>query len=123
VRDLLAPRNEFVGIALFASHDSRINRNFVSRNGDAGIVVSGSDRNRIAKNSVSDQPFSGRGQHRPQLGDDGIDVESPATTLARNLALHNGDFGIEAVTGVTERGRNKASGNGNPAQCTNIACK
>jgi hypothetical protein len=55
--------------------------------------------------------------------DDGIDVDSPATTLTRNLALHNGDLGIEAVAGVTDGGGNKARGNGNPAQCTNIACK
>ena len=54
--------------------------------------------------------------------DDGIDVDSPATTVVGNLALHNADLGIEAVLGVTHGGDNKASGNGNPAQCTNIAC-
>lgn len=55
--------------------------------------------------------------------DDGIDVESPATTLIDNLAMHNGDLGIEAVLGVTASGGNKAHGNGNPAECTNIACR
>jgi hypothetical protein len=30
---------------------------------------------------------------------------------------------IEAVASVTDGGRIKASGNGNPAQCTNIAWK
>jgi parallel beta-helix repeat protein len=54
--------------------------------------------------------------------DDGIDVESPATTLTRNLAVHNGDLGIEAVAGVIDGGGNHAAGNGNPAQCTNVAC-
>jgi large repetitive protein len=54
--------------------------------------------------------------------DDGIDVDSRSTTLTGNIALHNGDLGIEAVTGVTDGGGNKARGNGNPAQCTNIAC-
>ncbi len=54
--------------------------------------------------------------------DDGIDVDSPATTLTRNLALHNGDLGIEAVAGVLDGGGNRAAGNGNPAQCTNVAC-
>jgi nitrous oxidase accessory protein NosD len=54
--------------------------------------------------------------------DDGIDVDSPLTTLTGNLALHNGDLGIEAVFGVTDGGANKAHGNGNPAQCTNVAC-
>jgi parallel beta-helix repeat protein len=55
-------------------------------------------------------------------GDDGIDVDSAATTLARNLAAHNGDLGIETVAGVTDGGGNRAFGNGNPAQCTNVAC-
>ena len=55
--------------------------------------------------------------------DDGIDVDSAATTLTGNLARRNGDLGIEAVAGVTDGGRNKARGNGNPAQCANIACR
>jgi parallel beta-helix repeat protein len=54
--------------------------------------------------------------------DDGIDVDNPSTTLTGNLALHNGDLGIEAVVGVTDGGRNHAAGNGNPAQCINITC-
>ncbi len=54
--------------------------------------------------------------------DDGIDVESASTTLTRNLALNNGDLGIEAVPGVTDGGGNRAAGNGNPAQCTNVGC-
>jgi parallel beta-helix repeat protein len=56
-------------------------------------------------------------------GDDGIDVEASATTLARNTAKRNGDFGIEAVPGVIDGGGNRAFGNGNPAQCLNVACK
>jgi len=54
--------------------------------------------------------------------DDGIDVESAATTLTRNVATHNGDLGIEAIAGVIDGGHNHARGNGNPAECTNIAC-
>jgi large repetitive protein len=56
-------------------------------------------------------------------GDDGIDVDNPKTTLTRDVALHNGDLGIEAVPGVTDGGGNKAHANGNRAQCTNVACK
>jgi parallel beta-helix repeat protein len=56
-------------------------------------------------------------------GDDGIDVDNAGTTLTRNLLLRNGDLGIEAVPGVTDGGRNKAQGNGNPAQCLNVACR
>jgi hypothetical protein len=55
-------------------------------------------------------------------GDDGIDVESPATTITANLANDNTDLGIEAVPGVTDGGGNRASGNGNPAQCVGVAC-
>jgi parallel beta-helix repeat protein len=57
-----------------------------------------------------------------EAADDGIDVDSPTTTLTSNLGLRNGDLGIEAVPGVTDGGGNKARGNGNPAQCTNIDC-
>ena len=56
-------------------------------------------------------------------GDDGIDVDAAGTTVTRNTANHNQDLGIEAVFGVIDGGGNKASGNGNPAQCTNISCK
>jgi Periplasmic copper-binding protein (NosD) len=55
-------------------------------------------------------------------GDDGIDVDAPATTLTRNTANHNHDLGIEAVPGVIDGGGNHAAGNGNPAQCINIDC-
>jgi hypothetical protein len=55
-------------------------------------------------------------------GDDGIDVQNAATTLTRNLAVRSGDLGIEAVAGVTDGGGNRAFGNGNAAQCTNIVC-
>jgi parallel beta-helix repeat protein len=62
------------------------------------------------------------GNHALGSDDDGIDVDSPDTTLVGNHAVHNGDLGIEAVFGVTDGGRNKAHGNGNPAQCTNVDC-
>jgi parallel beta-helix repeat protein len=55
-------------------------------------------------------------------GDDGIDVDSAATTLKGNLAFRNGDLGIEAVAGVTDGGGNQAAANGNPTQCTNVVC-
>jgi hypothetical protein len=53
---------------------------------------------------------------------DGIEVANAATTIARNTANENGDLGIEAVAGVTDGGGNRASGNGNAAQCTNVVC-
>ena len=56
-------------------------------------------------------------------GDDGIDVRAPGTTVTRNTANANHDLGIAAVPGVIDGGGNRAAGNGNPAQCTNIACR
>ena len=56
-------------------------------------------------------------------GDDGIDVDSVATTLTRNRAYRNHDLGIEAVPGVTDGGGDVAAGNGNPLQCTNVFCR
>jgi hypothetical protein len=63
--------------------------------------------------------------HNTAIGaeDDGIDVNSVATTLTRNRAYRNHDLGIEAVHGVTDGGGNKAAGNGNPLQCTNVLCR
>lgn len=55
--------------------------------------------------------------------DDGIDVDNAATTLRRNLADRNGDLGIEAVTGVTDGGHNRAHQNGNTVQCVNVSCR
>ena len=37
------------------------------------------------------------------------------------MANDNGDLGIEAVSGVTDGGGNRARGNGNPAQC--VGCE
>jgi large repetitive protein len=56
-------------------------------------------------------------------GDDGIDVDAPGTTVTGNTANRNDDLGIEAVPGVIDGGGNKASGNGNPAQCLNVHCR
>jgi parallel beta-helix repeat protein len=56
-------------------------------------------------------------------GDDGIDVDSVATTLTRNRAFRNDGLGIEAEHGVTDGGGNRAAGNGNPQQCTNVLCR
>jgi large repetitive protein len=54
--------------------------------------------------------------------DDGIDVDAPGTIIRANIATNNGDLGIEAVAGVIDGGGNRASGNGNLLQCTNVAC-
>ena len=58
-----------------------------------------------------------------RAGDDGIHVESPSTTVTRNIAVRNTDLGIDAVPGVTDGGGNRAVANGNPLECVNIGCQ
>jgi large repetitive protein len=55
-------------------------------------------------------------------GDDGFDICRPAATLTANTANDNFDLGIEAVPGVVDGSGNRAGGNGNPLQCTNVFC-
>jgi parallel beta-helix repeat protein len=55
-------------------------------------------------------------------GDDGFDLRRAAATLTSNTANDNHDLGIEAMPGVIDGGGNKASGNGNPLQCTTVFC-
>lgn len=55
--------------------------------------------------------------------DDGMDIDIPGVAVAKNRALRNRDLGIEAVPGTIDGGGNKAKDNGDPAQCTNVACK
>jgi hypothetical protein len=57
-----------------------------------------------------------------RAGDDGFDVEGRSTKLTRNRARRNGDLGIEAVRGVIDGGGNIARHNGDPRQCTHVAC-
>jgi parallel beta-helix repeat protein len=93
------------------SNDNVISKNrLVATDGDGVLVDAGQSGNVIKGNRVSENT------------DDGIDVESSATTLTANTANDNHDLGIEAVPGVTDGGGNKASGNGNPLQCTNVFC-
>jgi hypothetical protein len=56
-------------------------------------------------------------------GDDGIDVDEVGTEVTANWARMNGDWGIEAVPGVIDGGRNFAWGNGQPEQCLNVRCR
>jgi hypothetical protein len=70
-------------------------------------------------------PISGlllRGNTALRSDDDGFDVRSSGTTLTSNHAFRNADFGIDAVTGITDGGGNVAHANGNAVQCANVTC-
>jgi parallel beta-helix repeat protein len=132
------------GIALLTSH-----RNLLEENQSApsdsdgnqcfGIYVADSNRNVVRNNVAANNDIDGIfvpagnrdtlivGNRAVFNGDDGIDVNSSATTITRNTANENGvfppsGFGIEAVPGVTDGGGNRAKNNGDPRQCVNVDC-
>ena len=93
------------------AEDVIIARNLVnSRFDDAILITHGSSGTVVRENTAFGS------------GDDGIEVTVPSATLIANTAVRNHDYGIEAVAGVTDGGRNHAFANGNPLQCLNIAC-
>ena len=137
--------NGITGISVFSGDDNVIAQNSVAGNGDgseAGLEISAdpetpgdaSERNVVSKNTVTGSRGDGilvsadqlrtviDGNRVRESTDDGIDVESAATTLRNNTANRNHDLGIEAAPGVTDGGGNTAGGNGNPLQCINVAC-
>jgi parallel beta-helix repeat protein len=131
------------GIGSTGGTGNLIARNFVARASRAGIWIADFEQEGglpeigtvVERNLVVDSEIDGvlvestvtdtllERNIAIGAGDDGIDVDTAATTLTGNLSLQNGDLGIEAVPGVIDGGGNKAHGNGNPAQCLNLACQ
>ena len=105
------------GIRLGLAHppiggaDNVLRRNLVRGAGRDGFYVAEKDGHSLLKRNTA---IGARG--------DGFDVNSRSTTLTRNRAARNGGLGIDAVVGVIDTGGNRAHGNGNPAQCMNVAC-
>ena len=95
-----------------------IRRNVVRNVSPAGISVDPPppDRTPIRRTQISRNLVVGSGRA-------GIIVGSRSTTIANNRALRNGGLGIRAVEGVIDGGGNRASGNGDPRQCLNVACR
>jgi parallel beta-helix repeat protein len=91
-----------------------VRRNRISDAGEDGLAVR-SVRKTLKRTQV-------RRNHVFHSGDDGIDVASASTTLTGNEADRNADLGIAAARGVTDGGANIARHNGDPRQCTHIAC-
>jgi hypothetical protein len=91
-----------------------VRRNRISDAGEDGLAV------RLVRKTLKRTHI--RRNHVFRSGDDGIDVASASTTLTGNEADRNADLGIEAVRGVTDGGANIARHNGDPRQCTHIAC-
>lgn len=129
--------NEFTAMGFRAMLDSRISDNRVRDNGLVGILLTDSSRrNLLLDNRVVGSGADGIAIDAEAAGDnvvnrnrtdrnadDGIDVDYAGATLTGNTANNNGDLGIEAVAGTIDGGNNKASANGNPAQCAGVSCK
>jgi parallel beta-helix repeat protein len=95
-----------------APSDNTVAQNEITRNASDGIRVVDVAHNTTVKGNLAAANTA-----------DGIHVLSATTTLTRNLAVRNGNLGIEAVPHVTDDGGNHAFANANPLQCSsNIAC-
>jgi parallel beta-helix repeat protein len=96
--------------------DTLVRGNVVRRAGDDGVAVKTADSGPVRRTRLA-------GNRAERSADDGFDVRSATTTIKGNVARANADYGILAVRGVTDGGHNRASGNGNRAQCRNIQCR
>ena len=135
-------RNTVPGGISVAGNGNRLTDNVVDGALDAGIRIISGAENVVARNWVvntqpviSNEDATGDGIHVGAFtagtvisrniavgnGDDGIDVDSAGARLVRNLANDNADLGIVALPGTQATG-NLASGNGNPAQCAGVTC-
>jgi parallel beta-helix repeat protein len=95
------------------SNDNSIRRNTASDNGGSGIFVESSSTGTQIERNVANRNVA-----------DGIFVDNPSAsnTLTRNTANNNGVWGINAASGVTDGGGNRAIGNGMAGQCQNVIC-
>jgi parallel beta-helix repeat protein len=117
------------------SSDNVVDKNNLGGNGDFAIALSsGASNNLVEKNDVVsttghgiqvNADASGSSLEKNSVstsGLDGIHVDAPSTTITKNTAMRNTNLGIFAP-GAVDGGGNKASGNGNPAQCVGVVCK
>jgi parallel beta-helix repeat protein len=74
------------------------------------VIGAGPSSNRIRNNTSNGNAH------------DGIHLDAPGNLIAGNVANRNGRWGIYAYPGNTDGGGNRASGNGQPAQCSGVVC-
>ena len=133
-------RGDVGGIAVEKGRHNVIARNVVVRVGRTGIFLGvrqfpiggGSNvvRSNVVKRSGGDAFQVNRKDDHSVLnhniarraGGDGFDVQNDSARLMNNRAFGNAGLGIRAVQGVIDGGGNRASRNGDPRQCVNIAC-
>ena len=116
--------NDNYGVVVSARYDwtlppigTLVAGNHTDGNAADGILVAGGQATLLERN------------HARGNGDDGIEVRcadarcpADAVTLAGNVADDNAHLGIEAHEGTVDGGGNLARRNGDPQQCTGVAC-
>lgn len=127
-------RRSAPGVFVFASAGTVVSGNTLGNNNEGVLVRSTSSQTSVFGNIANGNNVGIRVEQEPTgtlvTGNitgsntfDGIRALAPGTRLTANTANSNGNWGIFAVAGVIDGGGNKASGNGQPAQCTpNIVC-
>jgi hypothetical protein len=106
-------RHQISGIDLYnGATGTSVNKNEVIANDFNGIIVeSGAGTGtRVLNNTAR------------KNGVNGIDIEKSGVEVGDNVANGNEQWGIFALPGVVDLGGNKAQGNGQPSQCSGIAC-
>jgi len=107
--------------------------NLVSGAGFDGISIPGPTTQFVPPNIILHFPgatntvlrhniTANNGFASPGQPGNGIANASPSTTLTANIANSNANLGIDSVADAIDGGGNRAHGNGNPLQCTNIVC-
>jgi len=121
-----ASHNTFSGIAVGASDDNVIAANVAVDNSGGGVAVVDNALRTVVIGNLATRngfnPFTACVPLCPLL-DDGVHIDAPQTTVARNITNTNADLGIEAVAGVTDGGRNRARDNGDVRQCVGVVCR
>jgi parallel beta-helix repeat protein len=109
--NVVAHTDHGIRLGIFGGAHNVVRRNLVRDSRKDGFLVEKKDRHSRLKGNVA-----------KRSGDDGFDIESRSAKLTSNRAVRNHDLGIEAVRGVIDGGGNVARHNGDPRQCTHIAC-
>ena len=138
-------------LAFSEVHDTRIEANAFVRNDSSGVVLGVGCAREFTEDCggrgtlVRRNVFVSNGNNSTELTgswllpdgeepfrvrvDDGLTVfaatnaaEDLDVEVARNWAFRNADLGLDAP-GVTDGGRNRAFGNGNPDECVGVECR
>ena len=117
------------GILVTGYTDARVHRNLVERGCMAGFEFRGTGA-RIERNTAFGSDIGLDitdssaivSRNVASFGVEGLVIRTPGTTVARNTANQNALWGINAP-GAIDGGGNRATGNGEPAQCLGVRCK